>query len=555
MSQYKSTKILNSVWFPHLDCPRYDSIHKSPRDYFERIWIENASPIQLMYTQECEVFSGYWTMKRRLNRRQFIKATTAMSLASMSGNVSAKELPPEGMNRTDLPAPKAKSLILIWLPGGVSQCETWDPKPHTPFRKGMKGSEFKSSTPSIPTSVDGIEFSAGLEEMASVMHHGTLVRSLNDVDPGSPSHPKYIYQVHTGYKFPAGFNAPSMGSIISRNIGPLNPNIPAYIDIGRDPNDPKTENQFLNVVCGPGFYGHDYSPFVIERPMDGMKTLQKLDGMTDERLDARLRYQQKLNSKLPSRLRDNDTIQRYMKSMLDARNLMDSPAKKAFRFMEEEPESIIDGYGLKDDWLPNDDNFRSGCILARRLVEQGARFVEVEYPFTAFGFFDVHKDGATKMHELRKYIDKPIAQLIRDLDERGLLDTTMVVVMSEFGRTLAGFSDGVNFTRDLNESIDSPAARGENIVFENTDMYGYHGHLRSWSALMYGAGIQRGKLFGKTADEHPMIAIEDPVTISDVHATMYHQLGLPPDLYYVTQGRPVYITNNGEGKPIQQIMA
>jgi hypothetical protein len=494
-------------------------------------------------------------VKRRINRRQFIQATTAISLSAMTTPAFGKELPPEGMNRTDLPTPKAKSLILIWLPGGVSQCETWDPKPHTPFNKGMKGSEFKSSAESIQTSVDGIRFSTGLEEMASVMHHGTLVRSLNDLDPGSPSHPKYIYQVHTGYKFPAGFNAPSMGSIISRNIGSLNPNVPAYIDIGRNPNHPNTADQFLNIVCGPGFYGYDYSPFVINRPVEGMKTLHALDGMTDKHLDARLQYQQKLNAELPSRLQSNDTVQQYMKSMQDARNLMDSPAKKAFRFMEEEPDSVIDAYGLRDENLPEGDRFRSGCLLARRLVEQGARLVEVEFPFVGFGFFDVHKDGAAKMKTLKERIDKPIAQLIRDLDERGLLETTMVVVLSEFGRTLAGFTDGENFTRRVDSAVGSPESRGENIIFENTDMYGFHGHLRTWSALLYGAGVQKGKLFGKTADEHPMVAVEDPVTISDIHATMYHQLGLPADLYYVTQGRPIYITNNGEGKPIQEIMA
>ncbi len=474
-----------------------------------------------------------------IDRRTFLKSTLAAAAgAALSRSALAQEAP------ATPPKPTADAMILIWLPGGVCQTDCWDPKQHTPSAPGMKGSEILGTCPVIPTAADGIQFGAGLENIASVMDKGTVLRSLaSDVKFGA-IHLKAQYYMMTGYLFPAGVKAPSMGAVAARSLGRRNEHVPAYIDIGRDINTSNEEMLFIDEYHGPGFYGTRYAPFMIPEPAQGMPTLSAVAGMDAQRLDRRQAYLRALQGLGPQELRESPKAAEFMRAVDDARAMMDSPAKKAFAFMTEEKPELIQAYDVGH-------RFGMGCLLARRLVEAGARFVEVEYQYAPFKGFDTHENGATRLAEMKKQIDRPIAQLVRDLHERGMLDRTLVVVATEFGRTIAN-QPGAGLEPDGF----AETATGETLRIDSESMYGFHGHFSSCNCLLFfGGGFKRGFAYGKTADRHPMVAVENPVQLTDVHATIYKALGIAPDHNYVTEGRPFYVTKDGKGKPIDALLA
>jgi hypothetical protein len=480
-----------------------------------------------------------------MNRRQFLQA----SIAAAAGAAIARSgfgAPDASAGHTDKPLlkPTADACILIWLPGGVSQTDTWDPKKHTPYEKGMKGNQLLGTCPVIDTAADGIKFGAGLETLASVMNEGTVLRSLTNETKFGAVHLKAQYYMKTGYLFPAGVKAPSIGAVIARAAGRRNPQIPPYIDIGRDINAADQEFTFINEYSGPGFYGAKYAPFMIPDPAQGMATLNAVAGMKLDRLDRRQRYLETVAGMTASELRESAKVNDYMKVMEDARAMMDSPIKKAFEFAKDEKPETLKAYDVGH-------RFGHGCLLARRLVEMGARFVEVEYQYAAFRGFDMHENGRTRMEEMKKQVDRPIGTLIKELKERGLLERTLVVVATEFGRTIANQPAAGAEPDGFAEK-----ATGAELVIENERMYGFHGHFSSCnSMLFFGGGMKKGFTYGKTSDAHPMLPVENPVSLTDVHATIYRALGIPADHNYVTEGRPFYVTKDGKGKAIDVMFA
>jgi arylsulfatase A-like enzyme len=214
-----------------------------------------------------------------------------------------------------------------------------------------------------------------------------------------------------------------------------------------------------------------------------------------------------------------------------------SDAAKAFD-LSLEPKESYDRY--------NTGRFGLGCLLARRLTESGARFIEVTTEYIPFEYWDTHENGHERLAKLKQNIDRPIAQLILDLEERGLLDRTLVVLASEFSRDM------------LVEG--KPGAKVKDQVFvpdqiENIKHYGMHRHFTDGgSALMFGGGARKGYVHGATADERPCSAIRDRVVIEDLHATIYQAMGISPALSYEVEKRPFYVTKDGLGKPIQALM-
>src|SRR5688500_6891244 len=202
-----------------------------------------------------------------MNRRQVLQSTLAAAVGAGLSRYA----------RADASAPtfngKADACIFIWLPGGVAQTDTWDPKKHTPYEKGMKGNQLLGTCPIIDTAADGIKLGAGLETIASVMNEGSILRSLTNETKFGAVHLKAQYYMNTGYLFPAGVKAPSIGSVVARSLGRKNPLVTAYIDIGRDSNSADQEFLFINEYSGPGFYGPKYAPFMIPEPAEGMSTL------------------------------------------------------------------------------------------------------------------------------------------------------------------------------------------------------------------------------------------------------------------------------------------
>ena len=479
-----------------------------------------------------------------MRRREFLKAGVAacagMGMIPLVGAQSSEE----GLRPAGMPPAKADSIIFIWLPGGVAQTDTWDPKQYTPYTAGMKGSEILGTCKSIPTSADGILLGEGLESMAAMMHKGAILRTLTNETKFGAVHLKAQYFAKTGYLFPAGFKAPSMGAMISRTLGRRDPNVPAYIDVGRDINTSNEEYLFINEYMGPGFLGVQHAPFMIPEPAEGLKTLNAVAGMRPERLDRRQAYLQTVAGMTAQELREANKVKDYMKVMEDARAMMDSPVKKAFNFRQEESEETLKAYDVGH-------RFGWSCLLARRLVETGARYVEVEYQYAPFKGFDMHEDGRSRMVDMKKHIDRPIGRMLKELDERGLLERTLVVIATEFGRTVADKPSAGQEAEGFTEK-----STGESLVVASEKMYGFHGHFSSCNCMLFfGGGIKGGAIHGKTAERHPMLPLEGATQLIDAHATIYSLMGIAPDVHYVTEGRPVYVTNLGQGKPLQSLMA
>jgi hypothetical protein len=499
-------------------------------------------------------------MNESISRRQFVTRSLAGGAALACGNLGPRGLPwaVAAEPSVEKLAARADSVIFIWLPGGIAQADTWDPKTFTPFEAGMKGSEVLGTCRSIPTSVDGLRFGEGLENLASVMHHGTVLRSLTNATKFGAVHLKAQYYMMTGYLFPVGLKAPGIGAVVGRTLGPRAENVPPYIYLGRDIDTSDDEKQFISEYIGPGFYGVKHAPFMIPDPTRGLATLSAAAGMTRERLDRRLKLLESIHALSADRMRRAPAAEDYLNIMESARAMMDSPVKRAFDYAGDESPATVAAYEPKiepdailDKSYYHGRRFGHGLLLARRLVEAGARFVQVEYQYGPFKGFDMHEDGQTRMVEMKKQIDSPIAQLIRDLADRGLLERTLVVVATEFGRTIA------NQPKAGKEPIGfAEKQSGEELVIAQRKMYGFHGHFSSANCLLFfGGGFKGGFVYGRTAERHPMTPIENPVTLEGVHTTIYKALGIAADTAYVTESRPFFVTKDGKGQPIDDLLA
>jgi arylsulfatase A-like enzyme len=187
-------------------------------------------------------------------------------------------------------------------------------------------------------------------------------------------------------------------------------------------------------------------------------------------------------------------------------------------------------------------------LLARRLVETGARFVEVTTEYIPFFHWDTHENGHATLERMKREIDRPIAQLILDLEQRGLLDRTLVVLASEFSRDM------------MIEGVPGSTARDQSRA--NTDVlrepihYGLHRHFTgSSSVLMFGGGAKRGFLYGETAAERPCLVTKNPVSLTDMHATIMHLMGISPKTAFDVERRPFYVTEDGKGRPVMDVIA
>jgi len=498
-------------------------------------------------------------MKTKLSRRAFLETSVAAAAGlSLPGSMFADATGKETAKELTKLVPKADSIIHIWLPGGIAQTDTWDPKKYTPFRAGMKGNELLGTCEAIPSSADGILLGQGLENIASVMDKGTIVRSLTNETKFGAIHLKAQYYMMTGYLFPTGVKTPSFGAAIARTMGRRHPQVPAYIYIGRDIDTSDEEKLFISEYIGPGFYGINHAPFMIPDPAKGLSTLNAVAGMKMDRLDRRQEYLRAMTGLTEAHLQSANKTKNYLKVMEDARAMMDSPVKKSFDYAKDEKPELIKAYEAEigaDDLLDKTyyygNRFGHGLLLARRLVEAGARYIQVEYQYGPFKGFDMHENGQQRMVEMKRQVDRPIGQLIRDLNERGLLDRTLVMISTEFGRTIAS-------APSAGKEPDGFAERhtGEDLVLDTEKMYGFHGHFSSGNSLLFfGGGFKRGFVYGKTADHHPMVPVENPVRLEDVHATVYKSLGIPADTSYVTEGRPFYVTKDGKGAPIDALLA
>jgi uncharacterized protein (DUF1501 family) len=458
-------------------------------------------------------------------------ATAGATLSALAGRAPV-------LGQAKLGPATADSVIILWMAGGMAQTETFDPKRYTPYSAGLKSDQVLSTFPSIDTKVDNIKFSQGLERMASVMDRGSLIRTFQAGDLGFILHSRHQYHWHTGYAPPQTVAMAHIGSVIAKTLGPKNPSVPAFIDIGQN-MEIGGESNAVKAFHTAGFLGSEYGPFLIMDPQDAAASVRPPAELGAARFRSRNRLYQDLLAQEPVYQEAGGFQRESMVRSIDAaQRLLNSDSAKAFD-LSLEPKKNFDVY--------NTGRFGQGCLLARRLVEAGARFVEVTTEYIPFRYWDTHENGHERLVRMKQEIDGPVAQLIVDLEQRGLLDRTLVVLASEFGRDM--LTEG-KVGKQVRDQVTVPD------VVTDPRHYGMHRHFTgAGCVLLWGGGIRKGLLYGKTAEERPCTTIENPVPMEDLHATIYHALGIPPDLSYVIEKRPVYVTRDGKGKPITQLFA
>ncbi len=375
------------------------------------------------------------------------------------------------------PAPKAKSCILLWMNGGPSHLELWDPKP---------GTATGGPTTAIKTSVPGLEISQNLPRVAEQAHHLAVIRSMSSKEG---NHQRAQYLMHTGYAPNPTIQHPSLGAWACQELGDPAFDLPNFVSIS-------------GPSIGAGFIGVQYGPFVVQNPAQPLANVAYSQNVDQVRFDKRQAALNVLEEQFARETADIKVRGRravYTKAV----RMMHSPKLKAFD-LAEEPESTKAAYG--------DSNFGRGCLMARRLVETGVKFVEV-----VLDGWDTHQDNFGRVAKLATTFDSPMAALIKDLDERKLLDSTLVIWMGEFGRT--------------------PRINGN----EGRDHY-----PQAWSAVLAGGGVRKGIAYGATDDTGAKV-VDKPVAPNDFFATVSSVLGMQPDKTFMTPvQRPISITEQGK---------
>lgn len=393
-------------------------------------------------------------------------------------------LPQEGATRA-----AAKACIVVWLAGGPSHIDTFDPK---------EGRDTGGPVKAMETSADGIKISEYLPTIAGQLKHAALVRSLTSREG---SHERGRYLMHTGYAPTGTVVHPSMGAITAMEVGDKALELPNFISIGRP-----TE--------GAGFLPPDFAPFVVDNPQpSGAGTVQIRNlapaGNDDRRFKERMRLLAEQERDF-ARDRACEEIERHKAAYEKADKLMHTPLLKAFN-LGEEREDLRKAYGQ--------NRFGAGCLLARRLVEAGVKFVEV----TLDGW-DTHQENFTRVPQLCSSLDPGLGTLIRDLQARRMLESTLVVCMGEFGRT--------------------PKINPNN---------GRDHYPRVFSALLAGGGIPGGRVVG-SSDRDGVDIKDRPVMVGDLLATMYTALGVDFKKQVISPlGRPLKFIESGS--PIKELLS
>lgn len=419
----------------------------------------------------------------KLSRRTFVNGGIALG----AGGLMAASLPKNL-------SPPARSLIHIYLPGGMAHQESWDPKPFSPL-------EYRGPFSAIDTKIEGLQFGEIMRNMANVADKITVIHSMTH---GEAAHDRGTQNMFTGWKPSPSLSYPSFGAIVSHELGSRQA-LPPYICIPTTPN-PHAGSGYLSPAYGPFGLGSDPA-------LDNFKVrdIALPTGINEARFLRRRSLLEAVDQEFNSAGKSKQ-LEAMNSFYQDAYEMIASKeARNAFD-IDKEPEKLKRKYG------ENTAGMR--MLMARRLVEAGVRLVTLTY-----GGWDHHRDIKQAFGDQRgPELDKALAALITDLDRRGLLDETLVMVTSEFGRT---------------PKINTTAGRD---------------HWPSvFSAVLAGGGLKRGFVYG-SSDAFATQPEENPVTPADLASTVYNQLGIDPHKRLMAPGgRPVDIINNG--RVIKELIA
>jgi uncharacterized protein (DUF1501 family) len=415
-----------------------------------------------------------------VGRRDFIEIALG---ASAAGALSSKFfLPAYAATR----APKATAVILLWMQGGPSQLDTFDPKP---------GTETGGLHKAIESKIPGAPISEHLPRIAQVSDRLSIVRTLFSKDP---NHDTARYLLHTGYRTDPSVEHPHLGSLIAHELGMKAEGLPGCITVGKDSN-----------AAGSGYLAPELAPLLVEKIDNPLDDLRLPAGVTRFRLDDREKLLGAQNSGFAQAHGDPRVVSQQ-NAYERAFALLRSPHLKAFDITEE-PEETKALYGPSA--------FGRACLMARRLVQAGVRFVEV-----TLADWDTHADNFNRTKGLMAQLDPGMAGLIADLGRQRMLEQTLVVWMGEFGRT---------------PKINAGQGRDH--------------WTRAFAAALAGGGISGGRVIGKT---NPLgtEAVDRPVSVQDLFATIYGQLGIDTGKKYLSPtGRPIKILDGGD--PVKELLA
>jgi hypothetical protein len=417
-----------------------------------------------------------------ITRRDFLGTGIVGTLGLAFSPVFQKLLAGQG------DAKRAKACILIWLNGGPSHIDTFDPKP---------GSQTNGPFKAIDTTVSGIQLSEHLPLLAQQTKHLAVVRSLTSK---AADHDRAYFYMHTGNMRDETVEYPSLGSVVARSVTSAESDLPPFVSIN-------------GAGGGPGFFGVEFAPHVVNdlnAPVDNIKLP---DGVDNARQGRRLQALEAFNRRFGKSV-DQDAAEESQRFVTKSVRFRNSPALKAFDLSSEKPETLK-RYGAEGD----EGGFGKSCIMARRLIENGVRFVEV----TLDGW-DTHEDNFNAVTKLLRQLDPAFSSLVSDLQDRSLLNDTLVLCMGEFGRT---------------PEINSKTGRDH--------------WSEAFSMVLAGGGIKGGQVVGASDAKGEQVK-DRPVTIPDLYATLLKTCGIDPTKTYRTPGgRPIKLAE--KGKIVQEIFA
>lgn len=427
-----------------------------------------------------------------MNRRDFVYAGLVGGLGLSMGDIL--KLQAESPKQISA---KAQSIIHIYLPGGAAAQETWDPHPNAPV-------EYRGPLKSIPTVIPGVHFSEHLTKTAKIADKLTIVRSMTH---GEAAHERGTISMFTGYRPSPALEYPSFGSVVAHELKDRN-NLPAYVcvpqKIGNNGTDP-ADTGYLSKAYGPFSLGSDPAS-------EGFKVrdLNLPDHITPERFEKRRSILDTVDSHFKY-LESSDSLAAMDEFYQKAYAMISSPsAREAFN-LNKESQKLRESYGL--------NQAGQRLLMARRLVESGVRFVSVTY-----GGWDMHTGIGKGIEKQLPAFDQAYSMLIKDLEQRGMLDSTLVLVSSEFGRT---------------PKINKDAGRDH--------------WPRVFSIVFAGGGFKKGYVYG-SSDATGGDVEDKPLSVENMAATMYHQIGIDPDKALMAPGgRPSAIVK--DGKVVEEMLA